>query len=433
MIYGLDKVKQHPMILGLIFLYILPPIGMAWFVCCAVKMLYDQFAAKKALPTDLISIFLAMTVVASLGSILISGRFFDLLSTAMLIGYFGIYLFWLRRPEQLRLRQFAWITIWGGVYIFFSEKLLTLIPDDSLIGTAVSFMTGHFLFGYKGVPRLYGSTFNPNYACYLLILAVACLSVELLRAIQLKKKATIFLSLMLMPLLDFAIYETGSRAGFVIMILLHLLFIFKLSKRLFVPAALFTVVCAKVLYDWMPRSSGTETSMAKRLEIWGNSWHIFQQNPFFGATNFGFLRVYSANNGSMIPHAHDLFLSILSSSGIFCALFFIAILLIGGYQLFKVQKISRNTKLNYSATLFLFALPTIILYGILDFTLSSPQVMIMVLILLSYWTRFAAQMNQMTRFSRTLSEALHQRRTLFRERPVQEPATLQPAKDVSSR
>ncbi|WP_262392841.1 hypothetical protein [Sporolactobacillus inulinus] len=57
----------------------------------------------------------------------------------------------------------------------------------------------------------------------------------------------------------------------------------------------------------------------------------------------------------------------------------------------------------------------------------------MVLILLSYWTRFAAQMNQMTRFSRTLSEALHQRRTLFRERPVQEPATLQPAKDVSSR
>ncbi|GAY76918.1 hypothetical protein NBRC111894_2472 [Sporolactobacillus inulinus] len=59
--------------------------------------------------------------------------------------------------------------------------------------------------------------------------------------------------------------------------------------------------------------------------------------------------------------------------------------------------------------------------------------MIMVLILLSYWTRFAAQMNQMTRFSRTLSEALHQRRTLFRERPVQEPATLQPAKDVSSR
>ncbi|GAY76921.1 hypothetical protein NBRC111894_2475 [Sporolactobacillus inulinus] len=50
MIYGLDKVKQHPMILGLIFLYILPPIGMAWFVCCAVKMLYDQFAAKKHCP-----------------------------------------------------------------------------------------------------------------------------------------------------------------------------------------------------------------------------------------------------------------------------------------------------------------------------------------------------------------------------------------------
>ncbi|MET1248843.1 O-antigen ligase family protein [Sporolactobacillus sp. STCC-11] len=430
MMNGLDKVKQQPMILGFILLYVLPPIGMAWFIGCAVMEWRAQIMKKLALPTDLISPLLALMAMASIGSVLINWQITDLLSTLILTGYLGIYLFWLRHPEHLHIRQFVWITIWGGVYIFFSEKLLNLIPNDSMIGTAASFMTGHFLFGYKGIPRLFGSTFNPNYACYLLILALAFLSVELLRAIQVKNKQLIVLSLLIMPMLDIGIYETGSRAGFMIMLMLHLLFLYKLSMRIFIPIAAMTLISAPFIYQLMPRSGGTESSMAKRIEIWGNSWHIFQQNPFFGATTLGFGRDYAALNGEMIPHAHDLFLSILSSSGIFCGLFFIAVILISAYHLYTSQRISAKT--NYSATLFLFSLPTIILYGIMDFTLSSPQVMIIVLVLLTYWSRYTARMVQFTRLHKVMKQFLNNK-LRFKKKRQSKPAMLQTSKGISGR
>ncbi|MCQ2010877.1 O-antigen ligase domain-containing protein [Sporolactobacillus sp. STSJ-5] len=430
MMNGLDKVKQKPFILGFILLYVLPPIGMAWFVGCAILEWRSQISKKHALPTDLISLLLALMAIASIGSVLINWQVTDLLSTLILIGYLGIYMYWLRHPEHLHIRQFVWITIWGGVYIFFSEKVLNLIPHDSIVGTAVSFLTGHFLFGYRGMPRLYGSTFNPNYACYLLILALAFLSVELLRALQLKNKQLIVLSLLILPILDLGIYQTGSRAGFAIMFLIHLLFLYKLSIRAFIPVAALVMISAPFLYQWMPRSGGTESSMAKRIEIWGNSWHIFTENPFFGATTFGFGRDYAALNGEMIPHAHDLFLSVLSSSGIFCGLFFLAVIVINTFQLFKAQRMSAKT--NYSAALFLFSLPTIILYGIMDFTLSSPQVMIMVLVLLSYWVRYSARMNQFARLHKTIKLVLGNR-VHFGNRRRQKPAMLQTFKGASGR
>ncbi|MDF2911008.1 MAG: O-antigen ligase protein [Sporolactobacillus laevolacticus] len=429
MINGLAKVKQQPIILGLILLYVLPPVGMAWFVGYALLEWRAQFMEKKSLPTDLISLLLALMAASSIGAVLVSWQVADLLSTLILVGYLGIYLFWLRHPEQLHIRQFAWITIWGGVYIYFSEKLLSMIPKESIFGQAASFLTGHVLFGYNGKPRLYGSTFNPNYGCYLLILALAFLSVELLRAIHMKNTQLIVLSLLIIPVLDLGIYETGSRAGFVIMLLLHLLFLYKLSLRIFIPIAAIVLVSAPFLYHWMPRSNGTESSMAKRLEIWGNSWHIFTENPFFGATTLGFRRDYAALNGELIPHAHDLFLAIFSSSGVFCGLFFLFVLGISGYSLIKAQRLS--TKTNYQTSLFLFALPTIIAYGIMDFTLSSPQVMIMVLILLSYWTRYAARMNQFMRLQKTLKRFLNGKVQMTKK--SSKPAMLQTSKELSGK
>ncbi|MCL1632071.1 O-antigen ligase family protein [Sporolactobacillus sp. CPB3-1] len=430
MMYALNKVKQNPFLAGFVLLYVLPPVGMAWFVYFAAQELRNQYAKRNSLPTDLISILLALMAMASIGSVLVTWQITDLFSTLILAGYLGIYLFWLRHPEYLQIRQFAWISIFGGVYIVLSERVLNFIPYDNLFGKAVSFMTGHFLFGYRGMPRLFGSAFNPNYACYLLILAAAFLSVELLQAIQKKNKQLIVLSLLIFPVLDFGIYQTGSRAGFAILILIHLLFFYKLSIKLFIPVALFTMASAPILYQWMPRSSDTEASMAKRLEIWGNSLKIFQENPFFGTTTFGFGRDYLAMNGEAIPHAHDLFLSILSSSGIFCGGFFIAVIAVSTVHLFKAQRISART--NYLSNLFLFSLPTIILYGIMDFTLSSPQVMIMVLVLLSYWTRYTVRMNHFTHLHRSMRQLLEQK-SRFHQKQRNEPVILQQSKNFPGR
>ncbi|MCO7175334.1 O-antigen ligase family protein [Sporolactobacillus kofuensis] len=430
MIYGLKKVKQQPLILGLILLYLLPPVGMAWFVGYAIIEWRAQFIEKKSIPTDLISILLALMAISSIGAVLVSWQVTDLASTLILVGYLGIYLFMLRHPEQLHIHQFTWITVFGGVYIFISDKLLNFIPKDTLIGQAASFLTGHFLFGYVGKPRLYGSTFNPNYACYLLILALAFLLVELLRAVHMKNTKLIALSLVILPLLDLGIYDTGSRAGFVIMFLLHLLFVYKLNLRLFFPIAALVIASAPFLYRWMPRSDGTESSMAKRIEIWGNSWHIFKENPVFGATSLGFGRDYAELNGQNIPHAHDLFLAIFSTSGVFCGLFFLFVLCISGFTLLRAQRL--NTKTNDEASLFFFTMPTIIAYGIMDFELSSPQVLIIVLILLSYWTRYAAALNQFIWLRKITKLFLHTKIHLLK-RKKSNAAMLQSYKEMSGK
>ncbi|RYL92373.1 O-antigen ligase [Sporolactobacillus sp. THM19-2] len=336
----------------------------------------------------------------------------DFLSTLILTGYLGIYLCLLQQPVRFPLRRFVWITIFGGVYLFVSDHLFRFFSFDSPVGRAMALMIGQQPFGYSGQGRLMGSAFNPNYACYLLILALAFLSVELLNAVRTGHRRTMLLSLALLPILDLAIYETESRAGIVIMILIHLLFLFKLSRRVFVPVLTLSVLAAPFVYQWMPRTGSTELSFDKRVAIWKNSLHIFFDNPLFGTTSFGFREDYIALTGRMIPHAHDLFLAVLSTSGMFCFLFFIAVVGVSVYNLIRLQRSSSGR--SYTAELFLFALPTLILYGLMDFPLSSPQIMIIVLAMTGYWIRYTARVRHLVDMRHPLRLIL--RRHLTRRR-----------------
>ncbi|RYM02926.1 O-antigen ligase domain-containing protein [Sporolactobacillus sp. THM7-7] len=387
---GEQTVQKQSLTIGLVLLYILPPMGMAWLVVFAISEWIDLIKQKHDFQKDFVTVLLVMMLLASIGAAISNRQFTDLLSTLILIGYLGIYLYTVNHPHQLPLKRFIWLTIFGGIYIFFSDKMLHFLNNSSPIGQAVSFLTGHFLFGYSGKHRLFGSTFNPNYACYLLILALAFLLVELLHAIRIRNKKSVVLMLVFMLILDFGIYETGSRAGFVIMLLLKLLFLFKLNRRWAIAASFLVVFFAPTIYQWIPRTDVTASSMDKRIYIWKTSLRIFMENPVFGTTSFGFREESTRLAGYMIPHAHDLFLAIFSTSGIFCGLFFIGLILISGYGLVKAQRIKHRNK--YSADLFLFALPTIIAYGIMDLPLSSPQIMIVVLILMSFWMRYMKQM-----------------------------------------
>ncbi|RYL88969.1 O-antigen ligase domain-containing protein [Sporolactobacillus sp. THM7-4] len=385
----IQEIKKNPIAAGLVVLFILPPLGMLWFVILGISEWLDV-KNKREMPTDMVSMLFILMMLASAGATMINLQPDYLLSTLMIGGYLSIYLYFLHHPDYLHLRQYLWITIFGGIYIYFSEKIFDLFSFTSPAGKVVALMTGHFLFGYMKHDRLFGSAFNPNYACYLLILALSFLLVEFLRAIRFRDNKRISVSLILLAILDLGIYETGSRAGFVIMLLLHLLFLFKWNKRWFITAAVATVLFSPSIYQWMPRSDDTGVSMDKRLEIWKTSLHIIAEHPVFGATSFGFRDDYVRLTGHAIPHAHDLFLAVFSISGVICGLFFIAIVMISGYRLIRLQMKAGNN--SYYADLFLFSLPTIIAYGLMDFELSSPQILIIVFGLLSFWSRYMKRM-----------------------------------------
>lgn len=393
---GIKIIRNQPLMIGFILLYILPPLGIAWLAALGAVEWTDRVRKRRPLPKDAISILFMLMALASVGAALSTLRIFYLLSTLMILGYMGVYLYYLHHHEFLQIRQYVWITIFGGVYLYLSDKFFHLFSDHSLVGQGVALMTGHLLLGFTRENRLYGSAYNPNYACYLLILALAFLLVELLRAIGRNNYRTGALCLVLLPILGLAVYDTGSRAGFIIMLLLLLLFLAKLDKRLFFAASGGIVLLSPLIFRFMPRSENTSSSLGDRLTIWKNSLHIFFEQPLFGTTPLGFPIQYFNLTGRMVSHAHDLFLSIFDSSGVFVGLFFTAIMLFSGYLLF--QCLRSDKKNRYAVNLFLFSLPTIIAYGIMDFTLSSPQVMLIVLALVAGWIRYTSQMRAFTNF-----------------------------------
>ncbi|TGA96593.1 O-antigen ligase domain-containing protein [Sporolactobacillus shoreae] len=376
--------KKRPVEYGFALLFILPPLGMAvlaWYGCMEWVSIVRR---RSRISKDPVSILFILIVLASVGATIRNGQVSDLLSTAMLIAYYGVYLYLLNNPGRLRLARYLWITILGGAYLYFSDQFFSLVSRFVPIPQSVAFMTGHLLMGFYRHDRLFGSAYNPNYACYLLILALSLLLVELLRSIKLRSVQKITAELLLLPILIYAIYETGSRAGFVIMALLLMLFTFNWNKKLFTAAAILAAACAPFIFNLMPRTDSAGFSMQQRLNIWENSVLILKDHPLFGTTTLGFPDAYYRLTGHMIAHAHNLFLSIFVSSGIVCGLFFIGLLISGSISLIRSLK---KKKGYLRTTLFFFSLPTIIAYGLLDFTLSSPQVMLVVIALVSFWVR----------------------------------------------
>lgn len=380
------SIKNRPAEFGYILLFILPPIGIAWLAVLGIREWAMMIRKKMKLAADPVSILFILLILASIGASLTNGRPEDLLSTAMLTAYFGVYLYLLHNPGKLRLSKYMWITIMGGAYLYFSDWFFDLVGRFVVISPAVSLLTGHLLLGFNRQDRLYGSAYNPNYACYLLILALALLMVELLRSIRLHNTRMIAAELALLGVLSMGIYATGSRAGFVIMLLVLIFFVYKWNKKLFFATSVLTVTSVPFLINVMPRGDSAGFSMHQRINIWKNSLDVFLQHPLFGTTSLDFSTAYYQLTGHTIAHAHNLFLSVFASSGAICGVFFTGLIITGSFSLLKAVHTERGY-LSHRVTLFLFSLPTIIAYGLLDFTLSSPQVMLVVLALVSFWIR----------------------------------------------
>ncbi|MFT8390965.1 MAG: O-antigen ligase family protein [Sporolactobacillus sp.] len=390
-IYGnkFSIVRKQPLLWALGLVYVLPPIGMAWLFVLGICELVQTVKTKKKWALDPVGLLFLLAAAAAVGATLVSWDWLRFLSVPMILAFYGIYLYLFHSIRRLHLRQYIWIVIGGGLYQVVSDKLFAAINHFVKIPDAISFFTGNLLLGFTKYDRLFGSAYNPNYACYLLILSLSFLLVELLRMIRLRNKHAVLPMLIFLAVLDLGIYQTGSRAGFMIMLILHLMFLLFYNKWLFVGTTGFMLVLTPFIYHWMPRSSSTEMSFSTRLDIWKNSFLVFWQHPLFGATPLDFPDVYQQIAGSSQSHPHNLFLAIFSSSGLLCGLFFTFLIIMSAY--FLTRSFFQDKRHRYKVILFLFALPTIIEYGIMDFTLSSPQIMLVVLVLSAFWIDYLYQ------------------------------------------
>ncbi|CAM3194295.1 O-antigen ligase family protein [Sporolactobacillus spathodeae] len=383
------NIKKQPLVWAFVLIYVLPPVGMAWLLAFGVMHVIHMLKSKEKWTFDPVGMLFMLTAIAAAGSALTSWKLLNFLSVPMIAAFYGIYLYLFHHIERLRLRRYLWVVIFGGLYEVISDKVFAVINHFIKIPDVISFFTGNLLLGFTKYDRLFGSAYNPNYACYLLILSLSFLLVEILRVIRLRNTQAVRRMLLMLVVIDFGIYQTGSRAGFIIMLVLHLMFLLLYNKWAFAGFTGLTVLLLPFIFHWMPRSSSTEMSFSTRLDIWKNSIYVFWQHPLFGATPLGFPDAYEQFASSSQSHPHNLFLAVFASSGVICGLFFTALILLSAYYL--IRSFIQDKRHRYRATLFLFALPTIIEYGIMDFTLSSPQVMLVVLALSAFWINYLRQ------------------------------------------
>ncbi len=308
-------IKKNSLNAGLILLYVLPPIGIAWLFFLGLREIYRTINNKLDIPYNLTTVFFLILFISSIGASLKSEKPDYILSAIMILCSFGFYLYILHNIRFIKLNAFFWISICGGLYIYFFGKLISLMYQLGISQSWTGYITGGKLLGYNHHNRLYGSTYNPNYASFLILLALAFILAKCIEVLQKKDYKRIVVYFAITAFLIAGTVDTGSRAGFLTMLFLLAVFLYRLNWRLFLASLSIALLNLNSLYQWMPRHVSLTESMSTRLTIWKESIHIFEQYPSFGVTPFGFDQAYEALTGNSVPHPHNIFLAFFSDFG----------------------------------------------------------------------------------------------------------------------
>lgn len=391
----MKAIKRNPLNIGLILLYILPPVGIAMFLFLGMKEMYKTIQHKLKIPYNLTTFFFVILFISSVGATLKSREPLYILSAVMILCSFGFYLYILHNFRDFKLKTYVWITIGGGLYIFLFGEIHQLMYKMGIRSDWIGYLTGGKLLGYDNHSRLYGSTYNPNYAAFLLLLSMAFLLAKCIDVLQKRDYKRMIAYFAGVGCLIVGTLDTGSRAGFFTMLFLMAVFLYRYNWRVFLITAAAGILNFQHLYRWMPRHVSVDESMSSRITIWKKSIDIFENNPSFGVTPFGFDHEYQSLTGKDVPHPHNIFLAFFSDFGFLSGMLFIAIIIIMSYHMFRFLKYKDRNKQFFN--LFLLSMPIIVLTGLFDFPLSSPQIALPTIILLSLWHRYVTTHEKMTR------------------------------------
>lgn len=280
------------------------------------------------------------------------------------------------------IRRFKWIMIVGGVFLVVSGSVMKNVQiTDMLIGG----LTGTIFLGPSpdSDGRLFGTAYNPNFASFLLLLIVSFLLAEQLKRQQCKR--IVIWNYVLVAIMMFGIFQTGSRAGIGVMFLVLVIFMLRYSAKIGMVAVTLLISFHKQILDVLPRFDLLNDAILERKEIWETSIRIWAKYPFFGTTPLGYRQAYDQFTHPE-PHAHNMFLGLFAEYGTIDGLAFLLLVMT---LMFKVCcMLFMHAKNKELLNFFLLSLPVLFFTGIFDHPLVSPQTALLAVILVACFDRY---------------------------------------------
>jgi O-antigen ligase len=122
--------------------------------------------------------------------------------------------------------------------------------------------------------------------------------------------------------------------------------------------------------------------------IWERSIQLWQEHSLFGTTSLGFHKEYFFHFHENMPHAHNMVIGIFTEYGSLGGMAFLCVVALNIYKVISFY-FSQNNKMHLDV--FLLSLPVILLTGIFDYVIYSPQVSLLMMILLASWDKYTAR------------------------------------------
>jgi O-antigen ligase len=306
--------------------------------------------------------------------------------------------------------------IFGGIYLIVIGNVLR---ESSGSHAFIGFLTGTDFIGPSEDigGRLFGSAYNPNFTSFLLVVILAFLLADLLKNTYSKTRSqwAYFLPLLMIT----GIFQTGSRTGIAVMFIVLVLFLLKLVPKIGVTVFILILFANNQIAAVIPRFQIINEAFHERKVIWENSFQIWKEYPFFGTTSLGFYEAYIHVGKSVmhepVYHAHNLFLATFSEYGTIGGL---ALIFLFMTMTLKVCcLLFLNAKKKALLNFFLLSLPVILLTGIFDHPLVSPQTALLTTILIGCWDRYTESIPFVEKSIMTMRRAFA-RVIYFEKKPI---------------
>ena len=379
-----NMLKNRIFEIGTILCFLVPPVGMFILLIVSFFTIFKTWKTKQ-FNYSLVSFFFTCLFISTIGAVIQMKNLFLLIDSIMILVYWGIYLKIASTSSMNAFRNFKWIMIFGGIY----NCIIGWVYQGIQMHPILEFLMGTMLFADtipQNYTRLIGSSYNPNFTMYLLLIAVALIFAEILTNIRKRHWKHVSWKIPILLVLSNGVLATGSRAGFIIMICIYLLFFLRLNKIFFFVSAAITILQSNLLLQLMPRNDLIDDSFKVREAIWMNSIELWSEHFLFGTTPHGFRAAYGNLFPNAVPHAHNMFIGFFAEYGIIGG---IAFLMVVGVTLLNIVNLFIiNDKNDSLIEYFLLSLPIMVLTGVLDEPTFSPQIGLLSIMLLSYWDQY---------------------------------------------